>query len=49
MPFHFLDFQNKEPESAIKTPFNNTLLPVKKYGTNYQGYYVLMVTAEVEM
>lgn len=42
-------FQNKEPESAIKSPFNNTLLPVKKYGTNYHWYYVLMVTAVVEI
>lgn len=41
--------QNKEPESAIKSPFNNSLLPVKKYGTNYQWYYVLMVTAVVEI
>ena len=41
--------QNKEPESPIKSPFNSTLLPVKKYGTNYQWYYVLMVTAVVEV
>ena len=41
--------QNKGPESAIKSPFNSTLLPVKKYGTNYQRDYVLMVTAVVEI
>ncbi len=41
--------QNKEPESLIKSPFNNSLLPVKKCGTNYQWYYVLMVTAVVEI
>lgn len=34
---------------AHKKSFNNTLLPVKKYGTNYQRDWVLMVTAAVEI
>lgn len=49
MPSYFLDSQNKEPESAVKSLLNNTLLPVKKHGTNYQWYYVVMVTTVVEM